>query len=425
MRSLFVLTVFIIFCGLFTIQNYRVFKYKINLEKNIILDLNNKNKELEKNISELKNKISPNLCDKKLETNDYAFDVKCIPSQESIRIGQISKMNQYMMVLSQNGKLHFFDFNTDNYFKTVQLDLPNMDKDLSYGSGAKGVFWDTPNSFLVFYVSKYDQCYKPTFAVYDSLNVENLKENNSVINLKPTYIQFVGGCILQKDNPDFSGIAGAFLRLSQDSFLLSIGAPEATSHEIRKLAQDNKTVFGKIWKFNKFNGSWFTKKPQLFTKGHRNPQGITKFQPNFIFATEHGPQGGDEVNMLQSGGNYGWPLASYGRSYPTDPIMKNDYFPHPQDKNQFIKPKFYFSPSIGICGITSVENPLFDRWRKTLLVASLRNMSLHVLKLDSNLSQIISDEIIPFYRRLRTVTVENNKIYVIAEDSGIFILSKK
>ena len=75
-----------------------------------------------------------------------------------------------------------------------------------------------------------------------------------------------------------------------------------------KLAQNKKSLFGKIIKINKI-----TKNYKIFSSGHRNPQGLFLDKDNgIVLATEHGPDGGDEVNIIKEGKNYGWPIASYG-----------------------------------------------------------------------------------------------------------------
>ena len=74
--------------------------------------------------------------------------------------------------------------------------------------------------------------------------------------------------------------------------------------------QDDNSLLGKILLINK-NGNL----KKIFSKGHRNPQGLNLFKKKIIFQTEHGPQGGDEINIVEEDSNYGWPIASYGSHY--------------------------------------------------------------------------------------------------------------
>ena len=126
-------------------------------------------------------------------------------------------------------------------------------------------------------------------------------------------------CLPDYKNVDFNGLGGAFTYYKKD-LILSLGAPEWNSEEIRNLAQNNKSLLGKTLilnknLFNKINKKKIENKYyKIFTKGHKNPQGITTLE-GIIFSVEHGPQGGDEINILKEGSNYGWPLTSYGTLY--------------------------------------------------------------------------------------------------------------
>jgi glucose/arabinose dehydrogenase len=118
-------------------------------------------------------------------------------------------------------------------------------------------------------------------------------------------------------------------------------------------------------------------------------------------------------------------LYSFGRAYDTDQALNHAAYPNPLDSgSHFISPLYYFSPSIGICGIQALQDNSFERWKNALLVTSLRNMSVHIIKLNNSLNKVISDEIIPFQQRLRSVTILDSKIFVFGENNAVFILSK-
>ena len=98
------------------------------------------------------------------------------------------------------------------------------------------------------------------------------------------------------------------------------------------------------------------KKFQELSKGHRNPQGLFITENNIIISTEHGPRGGDEINNIKEGKNYGWPISSYGEKYKD--IFKNDKefdYKKEHKTNGFEEPIFAFVPSIGISQIIKVE----------------------------------------------------------------------
>ena len=108
---------------------------------------------------------------------------------------------------------------------------------------------------------------------------------------------------------DWSHTGGRLVKYKNSSFLLAVPDYEIEYEKMKKLINDDKTIIGKVLLIK--NG-----KSKIFSYGHRNPQGLFYDQENdLIFETEHGPQGGDEINKIVQGQNYGWPLASYGNSY--------------------------------------------------------------------------------------------------------------
>lgn len=118
--------------------------------------------------------------------------------------------------------------------------------------------------------------------------------------------------------------------------------------------QENETYFGKILKINKNNNN-----SKIISKGHRNSQGMYNLNNSKIISTEHGPKGGDEINIvdlsLQQIQNFGWPVASYGDHYNSVPLTKQIKKISPLVKNHknngFLEPVFYFKKSIGISEI--------------------------------------------------------------------------
>jgi hypothetical protein len=123
-------------------------------------------------------------------------------------------------------------------------------------------------------------------------------------------------CLPDTVNIDFNGSGGAYI-YNKDEIFLSIGAPELYSDSIRQLAQDLNSIFGKIISIKKYdllNTNTNFVNYKIFSYGHRNPQGLS-FLNKYIFSSEHGPYGGDEINLLTKGNNYGWTIISYGTMY--------------------------------------------------------------------------------------------------------------
>ena len=136
--------------------------------------------------------------------------------------------------------------------------------------------------------------------------------------------------------------------------------------------QDDLSDYGKIIFLD-----LATNKTQVFSKGHRNPQGLLVEGKNII-STEHGPRGGDEINKIVKGKNYGWPLASYGTYYNTD---KKKYLKS-HKKYGYVEPVFTYVPAIGISEIIKIP----EKFMKVkdlddlYLISSLNAKSLFLIK---------------------------------------------
>jgi aldose sugar dehydrogenase len=110
---------------------------------------------------------------------------------------------------------------------------------------------------------------------------------------------------------------------------------------------------------------------EVFSTGHRSPGGLHIAPDMEIWETEHGPQGGDELNRIQRGGNYGWPFVTLGTEYSSPQWPLTD-----TARQNLTPPMFSWVPSVGVSSVTSLQGPLFDRWRGDLLIASLKGETL-------------------------------------------------
>ncbi len=107
-------------------------------------------------------------------------------------------------------------------------------------------------------------------------------------------------------------------------------------------------------------------RPGIWSMGHRNPQGLTIDADGRVWAVEHGAQGGDEVNLVEPGVNYGWPVISYGVHYNGDPIGEG--FAKPG----MAQPAFYWDPSIAPSGMAIYAGKMFPEWEGDFLIGSLK-----------------------------------------------------
>ncbi len=107
--------------------------------------------------------------------------------------------------------------------------------------------------------------------------------------------------------------------------------------------------------------------PSIYTFGHRNIQGLTlETNSGKIWTHEHGPRGGDEINIINAGLNYGWPLISYGINYD------GTTFTNEVEKEGLEQPLHYWTPSIAPCGMAFVKSDIYPGWKGDLMVGSLR-----------------------------------------------------
>ncbi len=187
----------------------------------------------------------------------------------------------------------------------------------------------------------------------------------------------------------------------------------------KELAQDMSTSFGAVIRLNE-DGSvpegnpdfGEGSLPELYSKGHRNPQGfIYDAERDIFWAHEHGPRGGDEINIIEPGNNYGWPLASYGIDYNGAKITP---FTEYEGTTQPVK---YWTPSIGPSGLAVYRGDMFEEWDGDLLVGSMALRALHRVIMDGD--EPVGEERYLLDERIREVRVgPDGAIYVTTEDRG-------
>ena len=153
--------------------------------------------------------------------------------------------------------------------------------------------------------------------------------------------------------------------------------------------------------------------PTIWTYGNRNPQGLVYDAiGKRLWAAEHGPRGGDEINLIEKGKNYGWPVITYGMNYNGTPISNKTQ----QDGME--QPKHYWTPSIAVSNIDIYRGKPFANWDGKLLAASLSAQELRLLTLDGD--KIVKDELLlKNIGRLRDVqTGPDGAIYLLVSDEG-------
>lgn len=112
-------------------------------------------------------------------------------------------------------------------------------------------------------------------------------------------------------------------------------------------------------------------RPEIWTSGHRNVQAAAFDAQGRLWVVDHGPQGGDEVNLIEKGSNYGWPLVTFGEEYSGDPVPSAV-----TTMEGFVDPVYYWDPVIGPSGAQFYSGDAFPAWRGNLFVGALRDKAL-------------------------------------------------
>jgi cytochrome c2 len=185
-----------------------------------------------------------------------------------------------------------------------------------------------------------------------------------------------------------------------------------------KVAQDSKTTFGKIIEIDLNTEKW-----QEVSKGHRNPQGLTFLESGALVATEHGPAGGDGLELIAEGSNFGWPNVTLGTAYDsydlgvgvgwgtTSSIVGSivGYTP----------PMFAWMPSIAVSQLIEIEN-FSPRWNGDLLVGSLKASSLYRIRLQGD--RVLYSEPIWIGQRIRDLAQAPDGTIILWTDNAQLLL---
>ena len=160
-----------------------------------------------------------------------------------------------------------------------------------------------------------------------------------------------------------------------------------------------------------------------YAVGMRNSQGLTLTDDGHMFTSEHGPNGGDEINSVRRGGNYGWPEVTMGlgygfprREWPTNPVQGRH--------DGYEKPVFAFVPSVAVSGLAELQSPLFPPWRGDLMLATLEDEALWRLRRDGD--RILYGERIEMHERLRDIEMlEDGRIALLTDSARLILIRPK
>ena len=400
-------------------QEERITKQKIKLDllssylPNLEVDFIKSGSDIKisKSIIELTNKRT--LEKYKLDKGFYNGISKFFPGS-----GYIDFYENNMFILSSRGVLAYKKNLTD-----VKINFKQIKHNISYFIGLdefKKYRWFSLKDILIFknkiYISYTEEIEKNcwnTSIIYGNINYENI-QFQKLFSPKE--------CVHESNNIDKEFIAGQsggrIVVFNDNHILLSVG-----DYRSRHLAQNKKSINGKVITIN-INDN----KHQIISMGHRNPQGLYfDKENNFILETEHGPFGGDEINLIEveeiNGDkiqNYGWAIASAGEHYGGR-IEKNKkkYKKYPLYKSHiehgFIEPLKSFVPSIAISEIIKIG-------KNKYVVGSMGqdregDKSLYFFELN-NKKKIINLEQVKVFERVRDLRFKDKKLYLFMENTA-------
>ncbi|MEE1962789.1 PQQ-dependent sugar dehydrogenase [Allomuricauda taeanensis] len=215
---------------------------------------------------------------------------------------------------------------------------------------------------------------------------------------------------------------GSRLEFDQHGYLFfSIGERGDRDVNPQDITRDGGKIYrlhddGRVPKDNPFvdkDGA----KTAIYSYGHRNPQGLALHpETGQLWEHEHGPRGGDEINIIQKGKNYGWPVVTYGINYSGTKITDETSRPGME------QPLYQWTPSIAPSGLAFVTSDRYPNWKNSLLVGSLAFQYLERLEIKNN-KVVYREKLLDGIGRVRNVRQgPDGYIYVGIEGKGIYRL---
>jgi len=220
---------------------------------------------------------------------------------------------------------------------------------------------------------------------------------------------------------------GSRLVFDKDGYLF-VSAGERSILDGRKQAQFLNAGLGKIFKITKDGkpapGNPFLNRadamPEIYSYGHRNPQGLD-INPatGDVWEAEFGPKGGDEVNLIKAGKNYGWPTITYGIEYAGEKVGEGI-----QQKEGMEQPVYYWDPVASPSGIVFYNSDSIPEWKNNLFIACLS--STHIARLVIENNKVVGEEslLADKKERFRDVALSNGKLYAITDGGNLYVIRK-
>ena len=405
-------------------RNTQIAEIQKNLfknDKNINDLINQKEINFKKVVNDIQLADFDNYSFSKYTTNDILFN----GNRGAIGTGYIDFYNEdkKLLLATYDG---IFAYSKIDDLKNFQKISSNINSLIKYEKfylheqyGIKDIFIDKDTLYVAYTGNKKDDCY--------DLKIISSKLSEKYLDFQLFYQ--TSNCVDKNNSHGFWAHQGAGGRIDKiDNFNLLFTTGDFRN---RPLSQDIKSDFGKILKINIQN-----KNSEIVSMGHRNPQGLyysKKF--DFILSTEHGPKGGDEININNKPflkvKNFGWPISSYGEHYKknySEKILKEAPLNKSHKKFGFEEPIKYFDPSIGISQTISLNETDTE-----FLIGAMGNeiadqdLGLHYIKLNEKRDKVIEHDYFLLNERVRDMVVSKDKkliIIFLESTSSISVLRK-
>jgi len=240
-----------------------------------------------------------------------------------------------------------------------------------------------------------------------------------------------GAVVIYRANPAYNGTlhyGGRILFDRSGNLMVSTG--ERSDLATRPLAQSVSAALGKVIRITTsgqpapgnpaFSGAGAL--PELYSIGHRNPQGLAIHpESGELWQGEHGPRGGDEINRVLAGKNYGWPTITYGIEYSGQAVGGAI-----QQQNGLEQPVYYWDPVISPSGMTFYKGNRIPDWQNNLFVAALS--SKHIARLVIENNKVVGEErlLASEGQRFRDITQGNdNALYAITDEGRLYRIDRQ
>jgi hypothetical protein len=313
----------------------------------------------------------------------------------------IDIFKDYLIVMPKNGNFYFKSIDLlmdeDKKFKKIKSNISN--------TNALDLYIDK-NEIYISYVREMNKC-KYLYLAKANIDLKELIFKD-IFSIKNECMNNIQGGRIQK-----------LFKNDKSYILLSTSANSLEKEDQSDdKPQSENSLYGKIIAIDNIN-----KLNKIYSKGHRNIIGLSVIE-NIILATENGPYGGDEINLIKENENYGWDIASHGKKYST-PEDEGEYKNH--EENGYQEPIFSFIPSLGISEIIKIDNNFDKDWKNNYLIGSLNHKHILRIKMNKDYSKLEYYEDIYIGERIRDLKyyIKNSTVFMALENSGSIGILKK